>query len=928
MYFCSLKYNYIRQMVPLRRKITTSFILTILFLLLTNKAIAQQEGNIEPVLPIDSLVTTAAIDGDNMIDDSLHIPNDSSIVVQTDSLKKQPKSKKQPLDAPVFYEANDSIVFTQEGYAHLYGEGKVTYENIELEAETITMNMDSSTVFARGLTDSLDVIKGRPVFKDGETPYESETIRYNFKSKKGFIHNIVTQQGEGYVTSYNAKKGAEDEIFMQSGRYTTCDHHDNPHFYFQMTTAKVKPKKNVVAGPAYLVVEDVPLPIAVPFFFFPFTSSYSSGVIMPTYMDDYNRGFGLTRGGYYFAMSDIMDLKLTGDIFTKGSWALGLETNYNKRYRYSGSLHADYQVTKLGDKGLPDFSVAKDFKVVWSHRQDAKANPFSTFSAQVNFATSSYERSNIDNLYDSNLLTQNTKTSSVSYSRSFPDQGVTLSSTFNIAQTMRDSSIAVTLPDLNITMSRKFPFKRKRSAGDEKWYEKISLSYSGRMTNSIKTKDNELFQKSLVKDWTNGMQHNVPISATFSLFKHFNLSPSVSYTERWYSKKIMKEYDQEQKMLLPTDTIYGFHRVYNYNASLSLNTKLYGMYKPMFMKSKDIQIRHVFTPQVSLSAAPDFGASRFGYHKEYTDANGNQQYYSPYSEQPFGVPGRGKQGVVSFDVSNNIEMKYKTKSDSVVKRSLIDELGASLSYNFAAEKRPWSDLSMRLRLKLSKNYTFNLNSSFATYAYQFDKNGNVYVGDRTEWSYGRFGRFQGWGSSFTYSFNNDTWKKWFGKKDDKQTSDTPPATDDWEDDSEYDTAPKKTVKEAEADSDGYQVFKMPWSLNVNYSFNIREDTSKPINEKTMRYPYKYTHNINASGNIKISNRWTINFSTGYDFTVKEVTQTSMSVSRDLHCFNMSASISPFGRWKYYNFTIRANASMLQDLKWDQRSHTQSNIQWY
>ncbi len=914
-------------MVPIQRKIITSFFLILLLLLLPEEIVAQQEDSPSSVVA-DSLIIREVAKGDSISISSDSIGVEVSDTLSVDSLTLVEEPKKEALDAPVFYEANDSIVFTQDGYAHLYGDGKVTYENIELVSEIISMNMDSSTVFARGVTDSLEVLQGRPVFKDGETPYESETIRYNFKSKKGFIHNIVTQQGEGYVTSYNAKKGANDEIYMQSGRYTTCDHHDNPHFYFQMTTAKVKPKKNVVAGPAYLVVEDVPLPLAVPFFFFPFTSSYSSGVIMPTYMDDYSRGFGLTRGGYYFAMSDLMDLKLTGDIFTKGSWALGLESNYNKRYRYSGSIHADYQVTKTGDKGLPDYAETKDFKVVWSHRQDPKANPNATFSAQVNFATSSYERSNIDNLYNSNLLTQNTKTSSVSYSRTFPDIGLTLASTFNIAQTVRDSSIAVTLPDLNITLSRKFPFKRKRAVGQERWYEKISFSYSARLTNSIKTKDNEIFQKSLIKDWTNGMQHNIPISATFTLFNHFNISPSVDYTERWYTKKIMKEYDMDQRRLLPTDTIYGFHRVYNYNASLSLNTKLYGMYKPLFMKSKDIQIRHVFTPQVSLSAAPDFGAARYGYHKEYTDAEGNQQFYSPYEGQPFSYPGRGKQGVVSFDVSNNFEMKYKTKSDSVKKISLIDELGFNLSYNFAQEKRPWSDLSMRLRLKLSKSYTLNMNAIFATYAYEFDKNGNVVVGDRTEWSYGRFGRFQGWGSSFNYTFNNETWKKWFGK-DKNETKDKESTETDSEDGYGLDDQiPKKTVKEAEADADGYQVFKMPWSLNVNYSFNIREDRSKRINEKTMRYPFTYTHNINASGNVKISNRWTINFSTGYDFTVKEVTQTSLSVSRDLHCFNMSASISPFGRWKYYNFTIRANASMLQDLKWDQRSHTQSNIQWY
>ena len=547
--------------------------------------------------------------------------------------------------------------------------------------------------------------------------------------------------------------------------------------------------------------------------------------------------------------------------------------------------------------------------------------------ASVNFSTSSYERTNIGNLYNSQLLTQNTKTSSISYSRTFPDIGLTLSGTTNISQTMRDSSIAVTLPDLNISLTRRFPFKRKKAVGAERWYEKISFQYTGRLTNSITTKDDRLFKSNLIKDWKNAMQHTIPVSATFTLFKYFNLTPSFNYTERWYTHKTDHYYDEEKRQWVATDTIYGFNRVSNYNFSLGLSTKLYGMYKPIFMKKKEIQIRHVFTPQVSVSGAPGFGK----YWQEHDYANGNMSYFSPYTSQQFGTAPREKQGTVTFDLSNNIEMKFKDRNDSIKKISLIDELGGYISYNMAAEKRPWSDLTLRLRLKLTKNYTFNLNSTFATYAYTFDKDGRVVTGDRTEWSYGRFGRFSGWGSSFNYTFNNETWKKWFGPKDDKDQKDKDKDQngEDSEDmDAGNDTGTTKKVEKAQADADGYQVFKMPWSLSVNYSFNIREDQSKPINVHSMRYPFSYTHNINASGNIKLSNNWQVSFSTGYDFQAKEVTQTSMTISRDLHCFNMSASLSPFGRWKYYNFKISANASILQDLKWEQRSQTQSNIQWY
>lgn len=898
-------------MAPLKENTLISLILLFVLLLLPDDAMSQRRRNRE----VRENLPPATMTADTLKADTM----------KTDTLNLQPAKKKEPLSAPVVYSANDSIVFTEGGYAHLYGDGKVNYEKIELGAQIITMNMDSSTVYARGVTDSLGVEQGKPVFKDGETPYETKAIRYNFKSKKGFIKNVVTQQGEGYVVGDNAKKGANDELFMEHARYTTCDHHDHPHFYMQLTRAKVRPKKNVVTGPAYLVVEDVPLPLAVPFFFFPFSSSYSSGFIMPSYMDDSSRGFGLTGGGYYFAISDMMDLKLTADIFTKGSWAGNLETNYNKRYKFSGSLQAGYQVTKLGDKGMPDYSVAKDFKINWTHRQDQKASPNTTFSASVNFATSSYERSNINNLYNSQLLTQNTKTSSVSYSRNFPDQKLTLASTFNIAQTMRDSSIALTLPDLNITLSTIFPFKRKRVVGTERWYEKISVRYSGRLTNSIKTKDNLLFKEDFSK-WENAMQHNIPVSATFTVMKYLQISPSFNYTERWYTRKVLQEYDPATRRLetLPGDTIHGFQRVYNYSASLTMSSKLYGMYKPLFLKKKEMLIRHVFTPQVSLNGAPSFGQ----YWEYYKDADGNDQYYSPYSGQPFGTAPREQSGTVQFDVSNNFEMKYKQKNDSLKKISLIDEIGFNLAYNMAAERQKWSDLNMRLRMKFGKSYTFNMNAIFATYAYTFDKTGNVVVGDRTEWSYGRFGRFQGWGSSFNYTFNNDSWKKWFGPKEEEDDKNKKKEGETEEDDKDATASKEKKVEKAQANKDGYQVFKMPWSLNFNYSFNIREDRNKPINRESMRYPFVYTHNMNVSGNVKLSNNWAVTFNSGYDFQAKEITQTSCTITRDLHCFNMSASLAPFGRWKYYNFTIRATASILQDLKWDKRSQTQSNIQWY
>ena len=872
--------------------------------------------------------------------DSLHRDSVALDSLGMDSLAVDTTKKKEPLDAPVIYEASDSIVFTKDGYAHLYGEGKVNYQNIELTSAVITMNMDSSTVFAKGVADTTGVETGTPIFKDGETPYESKIMRYNFKTKKGFINNIVTQQGEGYVTSEEGKKGADDEIYMRHGKYTTCDNHEHLHFYLRLSMAKLRPKKNVVFGPAQLVVEDVPLPIAVPFGFFPFNSSYSSGFIMPTYGDEMNRGFYLRDGGYYFAISDQMDLKVLGEIFTKGSWGLSAASNYNKRYKFSGSFNASYLVTKTGEKNMPDYSVSKDFRIQWSHRQDAKANPNSSFSASVNFATSSYDRSSLSSLYNPQQYSQNTKASSVSYSRNFPEIGLNISSTFNITQNTRDSSLSMTLPDVNISLNRIYPFKRKKSVGDERWYEKISLQYTGSITNSISTKDNLLFKTPLTQ-WENGMQHKIPVSATFNLFKYINIVPSFNYTERWYLRKVKQSYDPSPASTdhVKRDTINGFNRLYDYNLSLQMNTKLYGMYKPLFMKSKELQIRHVFTPTVSYTYTPDFGKSRYGYYDTYTytDEDGEVRTveYSPYEGAVYGYPGKNMSQNISFSVDNNIEMKMKSDKDTTgyKKISLIDQLGASLSYDVANKR--WSDLSMNLRLKLTKSYTFNMNASFATYAYEFDENGNVVVGDRTEWSYGRFGRFQGYSGSFSYTLNNDTFKKLFGKKeedeknkDNKGKEENEDEETDEETEEQNNNSNMRKTEKASVDSDGYLAFKFPWSVSLSYSYSIREDRSKDINIKTMRYPYSLTHSLNVSGNFKIGSRWNMTYSTGYDFTSKEMSMTTLNITRDLHCFNMSCGLV-FGPFTSYNFSIRANSSMLTDaLKWDQRSNTGSAVTWY
>lgn len=886
-------------------------------------------------LPTD----TAAIIGDSIKAVVLDVDSLVADTVATDSVKS-----KSALDQPVEYTAKDSVTFEAGmGNANLYGESKVNYQNLELTADLITMNMDSSIVHAVGRMDSTGQMKGQPVFKQGSDQYEPEKISYNFKTRKAFIDNVYTPQGNGFMISQESKRDGEGVMYVRHGKYTTCNAR-HPHFYLALTRAKVRPGKDVVFGPAYLVVEDVPLPLAIPYGFFPFSKKYSSGFIMPTFGDESVRGFYLRDGGYYFAINDMIDLKLIGEIYTKGSWGLSAQSNYNKRYRFSGNFFVSYQNTVEGEKNMPDYAKSTSFKVQWTHRQDAKANPTQSFSASVNFATSNYERNNLTSMYNPENYTQSTRTSSVSYQKTFSDIGLTLSGSFNLSQNMRDSSISMTLPSLDISLARFYPFKRKKMAGEERWYEKIALSYTGSISNSINTKEDQLLKSNLIKDWRNGMRHSIPISATFNLFNYINISPQFNFTDRMYTHKVMKHWDQEKQKEV-NDTVWGFQNVYNYDMSVSATTKLYGFYTPLF--GKKIQtIRHVFTPTVSFNYAPDFGAQRFGYYTSYvkTDAEGNVSTvnYSPYSGSLYGVPGQGKTGSISMDIANNIEMKVRTDNDSLKKISLIDELGASLSYNMAAESKPWSDLSMRVRIKTPWNYTFSMNAVFATYAYQFDENGKVYVGDRTEWSYGRFGRFQGMSQNLSYTFSNETFKKLFGRgkeKDKEGSGDTDDASDNMANevgDTNVDPDLKKSQQpagepsgqDAEVDEDGYLKFKLPWSFTVSYGVTMAENTSAQIKVRRMRYPYKLTHTLNFSGNIRISDGWNLSYSSGYDFNYHRLSMTTASISRDLHCFSMSASVvlSPYTS---YNFTFQANASELADvLRWKKQSSYSSNIEWY
>ena len=880
-----------------------------------------------------------------IIDDSLRL----------DSLNRQ---KKNGIDAPVKFSANDSMIYeAATGTAQLFGSSHVEYINMDLQSDKIYMVLDSSLVHATGSADTLGNKYGTPVFKMGSDTYENDTMAFNFKTKKGLIQQVYTQQEDGFLTAEVAKRGPNGEVYLSHGKYTTCDD-PHPDFYIAMSRGKMRPGKDVVFGPSYLVVCDVPIPLAIPYGFFPFTKSYSSGFIMPTYGDETSRGFYLRDGGYYFAISDKMDLKLIGEIYTKGSWGVSTASNYRKRYRYSGSVFASYQNSVTGEKNMPDYSKTTSFKIQWTHRQDAKANPFSNLSASVNFATSSYERNNLTSMYNPQTMTQSTRTSSVSYSTNFSSIGLSLSTTMNLNQNMKDSTIAMTMPDLNISISRFYPFKRKKMAGKERWYEKISMSYTGHFSNSIDTKEDKLMHSNIIKDWRNGMQHSIPISGNFTILNYININPSFNFTDRTYTNKIMKSWDEVASKEV-NDTVYGFYNVYNWSMSLSASTKLYGFYIPSrkLFGDKIDRIRHVFTPSVSFSYSPDFSAKRYGYYETYqkTDAEGNVSLveYSPYSGALYGVPGRGKTGSISFDMSNNIEMRIKSDEDTITgfkKVSIIDELGASMSYNMAAKTRPWSDLNTRIRLKLTKSYTFNLNAVFASYVYEADSVGATprLSEHTTYWGQGKIGRFQGMSQNLSYTISNEKvakiirWLKGERDEDDKKKDQQRNNLDDeYEDENDVETnvdrdleegkhgAKRESAGKAETDEDGYMAFSLPWSLSFGYGISMREDNNvKRFNYNTMRYPYKFTQNLNVSGNIRISDGWNISFSSGYDFEYKKISMTTASLSRDLHCFNMSCSVV-LAPYTSYNFSFRCNASTLTDaLKYDKRSSYSNSVQWY
>ncbi len=870
--------------------------------------------------------------------DSIRTASLDSIPVDTVKPKSRIRREKVDIDNVITINSSDSLILIGRNKAYMYGNGKVTYDDLKLEAAQIEVDMKDKTVYAFGRPDSVGELQGTPVFEQGGSAYETKTMSYNFKTERAFITDVITQQGEGYLTGGYTKKTADDYYYMKNGRYTTCDHHDNPHFYFQLTTAKVKPKSNVVTGPAYLVLAGLPLPIAVPFGYFPFSEKYSSGVIVPTFGDDYNRGFYLRDGGYYFAISDYMDLALTGEIYTKGSWGLKATSSYAKRYKYSGNFDISFLTTIMGDKGQPDYSKQKNFQVLWSHTQDSKANPNMTLSASVNYMTSGYSRNDLNSYYNSSF-TESTKSSTINLTYRFPRSKWSLSTNMNISQRTQDSTLTVSFPNVTLTMSQTYPFKRKKAVGDEKWYEKIRLSYSGQLQNSLTAKQDEFFQKSLVKDWRNAMKHSIPISATFNVFKYINVTPSISLTDRMYTRKVRRSWDPNASAEV-CDTNYSFYNVWDFNAAISFDTKIYGFFKPLaFLGDKVKMIRHVITPTVSFSGSPDFSSSFFGYYGQYNyvDVNGKPQIkkYSYFPNSLYGVPGEGKTGMVSVSIANNVEMKVKSENDSIGEKkvSLIENFTVSQSYNFAADSLNWSNINTSLLLRLTKSFNLNLSATWDVYTYQLNEYGNPVRVNIPRWKCGKgIGRLSSTGTSFSYTFNNDTFKKKGDKDKDKDKN------KDKNKNKDSNSSPfgegesgvnrpgsKKEDDSLEMGEDGYMKWTVPWSLSVNYSINY---SYGEFDKQKLEYKGKITQNLSFSGNIRPTKNWNFGFTASYNFDTHKLAYMNCNISRDLHCFSMRASFVPVGPYKSYNFSIAVKSSLLSDLKYDKRSSTSNGITWY
>jgi hypothetical protein len=823
-----------------------------------------------------------------------YLSADSITQIKTDSVSLDsiitPGKKGSAIKSKIVYKAKDSIVYDITGtQVFLYNGAEVYYEKITLKADFIRIDQKNKVVYAHGVPDSLGVIKGKPVFTDNGQVYNSDDMSYNFETKKGKIKQVTTQQGEGYLLADDVKKNQYDEVFIKDGKYTTCNL-PHPHFYIALTKAKNTSNKTI-SGPAYLVVEDVPLPLALPFGFFPRKSGRSSGILLPEVGEDRALGFFMRNGGYYFGVSDHLDLALRGDIYSKGSYGFNTLARYNTRYRYNGNVYASYSDRRFGEPETVDFTQTKDFSLNWMHTQDTKARPGTRFNANVNIAS----RNNFRNSRTPSIqsIVQNNLASSISYSKTWAGTPFSFNSSLSHNQNLQTGVVSISLPKATFSIARINPLDKKNRVGAQKWYQKIGFNYNLDLENRITTYDSLLFRQESIRKFDNGIRHTLPVSTSFNILKFINVSPSLNYNERWYFSTIEKSWNGTSVV---TDTLRGFRTARDYGFSTSMTTRVYGMFN--VNRLGILKVRHVLTPTLNYSYRPDFASARYGYYKNVqVDTFGTVRPYSIFEQNTFGGPPAGRSSSVGFGLGNNIEMKVRTKNDSAASSrnvKIFDNVSVNSAYNFAADSLQLAPISLVAYTTLFDKISVNFNASYDPYVLRRDTLGRAVRVNEYEWDVNqRIGRLTSASLSLGTNLNPDAFRN-KARQNDRTVL--------------RDKYSQRDLDYIDQNAMNYVDWTIPWSLSVNYILSY----SRPEYQSTT------TQSLNFNGDLSVTPKWKIGFTSGYDFKLMEITPTSLNIYRDLHCWDLAINWIPFGTYQRYSVDLKVKASILQDLKLSRR----------
>jgi len=797
------------------------------------------------------------------------------------------KISEDALDYKIISSSRDSMVLeVPKGIYKMYGDVDIQYNDIELKSGDVSYLQKDNTLTATPTRDTNNRIISIQEFKQGAERFTYDSLKYNFVSKRAIVRNAKSQYGEGFINSQQVKRNADGSVYGWKNGYTTCDL-DTPHFAIRARRIKMVPNRIVATGPANLEIQHVPTPLFLPFGIFPINDKQRSGFILPSYTIEEQRGLGLQRGGYYFALNDYLGVTTQFDIFSKGSWGFLGRADYAKRYHYSGNLQIGYNYTKIGEVYEPSGSVSKDFNITLSHQQDAKARPGTTFGASVNIITRNYNKLNgVDALQ----MLNNTFSSSISYSKNWIGKPYSFSAALRHSQNTQTGEVNVTLPDINFSISQITPFQRKNATGVPRWYERISGSYNIRAVNEWAFYDSTFNINNIaLSDFNNGIVQNLNIGAAYNIFRFFNLSFSVPYTEYWNTKQVFRNYDSATNQ---TDTVInkGFFATRSFSANASVSTRLYGLM--MFKKGKIMGVRHVLTPNIGFSYQPGFAFPPFEYfYRTQIDPSYPYTYESPYvgPYSPIGGPGNPEpSGAITFGLNNNLQMKVRS-GDSVGNKniSLLDAFSINSSYNLFADSLNLAPFNMRAQTSILK--IFNVSGSAVFDPYKWDKN------IRTNQLLIRAGEgladFRR--ANLAVGFNYSAEKKNVSQQNDSMNNND-----------------QVNRLLGNGGYDDYYDFNIPWNISANYSLNA----SKSYYSSRDKDSIAVTHSLMFSGSLSLTNRWQINLQSGYNFTNKEIGLTSINISRDLHCWQMSLNLIPFGDYRSFNFLLQVKSSVLQDLK--------------